>query len=126
MVIETPVLGTVYLIHFEKEFSGRLHYLGWAPPYLGDTSQHREDGFKRRMQKHRESAGAQILSSLNNAKIDWNVVMVWTKRSVEFEYQMKSWKKSKQLCPVCSPDEPRWHGGIPVEVVAGWTSYKKF
>lgn len=107
-------LGTVYLIHFDQSYSGRSHYLGWAPSYLGDSSQHREDGFKRRIQKHRENSGAQILGNLNRANIDWKVVMVWTKQTIETEYLMKSWKKSKQLCPVCSPDAPPVYGGIPI------------
>ena len=123
LVNETPILGTIYLIHFDKEFYGRLHYLGWAPPYLGDSSQHREEGFKRRIQKHRDNSGAQILSNLNHAKIGWKVVMVWTKKAVEVEHQMKSWKKSSQMCPVCSPDAPRWHGGI--EIRADGSTYAK-
>lgn len=109
-------LGTIYLIHFDQLFSGRSHYLGWAPPIasLNPDSKDREEGFKSRIQKHRESKGSRLLSSLNHAKIGWEVVMVWTMKTVQDEQRMKNWKKSKQFCPVCSPDEVE-HGGIAIQ-----------
>lgn len=115
---DASVLGTVYLIHFDKEFTGRLHYLGWAPPYCGESSLDREDGFKRRIQKHRDGTGSRLLCSLNRANIDWKVVMIWTKKAVGMEQQMKSWKKSKQLCPICSPaNVESQYGGIAIQTI---------
>ena len=112
------ILGTVYLIHFEQEFYGRLHYLGWAPPIasLSPSAHDREEGFKCRIQRHRDGTGSQLLSSLKRAKIDWQVVMVWTKKTLRDEQRMKSWKKSKQFCPRCSPGiSAIEHGGIAIQ-----------
>ena len=111
-------LGTVYLIHLDQSFYGRLHYIGWAPPIasINPDAKDLEEGFKQRIQRHRNGTGSQLLSNVNRAKIDWQVVMIWTQQTLQDEKRLKSWKKSRQLCPVCSPINIETHGGIPVPV----------
>lgn len=94
LIIET---GTIYLIHFEKAFARKTHYIGWAPDSIGLT---------QRIEKHRNGCGAKLLKSVNNAKIEWNVVRTWKDRTLADEAALKEWKNAKKLCPLCWSSNP--------------------
>jgi predicted GIY-YIG superfamily endonuclease len=89
MLFET---GTLYLIHFDKILVQQSHYIGWAPDSIG---------LKERIRRHRNNVGAQLLKRANSAKIGWKVVRIWDHRTEADEAELKKWKNSKKLCPLC-------------------------
>jgi predicted GIY-YIG superfamily endonuclease len=84
--------GTIYLIHLDEVFARRSHYIGWAPDSIG---------LKERVRRHRTNRGAQLLKDANSAKIGWKVVRTWEHRTAADETELKKWKNSKKLCPLC-------------------------
>jgi predicted GIY-YIG superfamily endonuclease len=82
----------VYLIHFDQKFHHAGHYLGFSKHLWF------------RIITHRANNGAKLLKAINEAGISWNVVRTWTVSSQELERQLKNWKNSPKLCPICNPE----------------------
>ena len=81
--------GVVYLIHFDKPYMHAQHYLGWA------------HDFEARMLRHRAGRGSNLLKVIQNAGIDWQVVRVWEPADPRVEAELKKYKNSRRLCPIC-------------------------
>ena len=90
-----------YLMHFEKEYKGCGHYLGFC-----------EDGnLESRLKKHKSGNGAKLLKALNQANIKYEIVRIWQNEDRNFERRLKNQKNSKRFCPVCNPYN-YWNRGI--------------
>jgi len=94
---DSTLEGTIYLIHFDKSYSGRSHYLGWVETrYLA-----------RRLAKHLDGTGSEILASLKKAGIGWKVVQTWDNKTQIDERRMKACNNTKRICPICQQAEQR-------------------
>lgn len=82
------VIGTVYLIHFERAFHHARHYIGWT---TNDS----------RIQRHIDGHGSKLLRAVANAGIAFHVVREWHGVDRHFERKLKNMKKSRALCPQC-------------------------
>ena len=80
----------VYLIHFEKEFKGTRHYIG----YTRDVDM--------RMKYHRNGNGSCLLNALNKLGIGYKIVRTW-EGGYDLEKRLKALKKARLLCPICNP-----------------------
>lgn len=97
-------MATVYLIHFDKPLVHAKHYIGWTN---GEST-------SRRLAKHRSGNGARILQVCNERSIHYDIVRTWENLSCQeardLERRLKSWHKSRQLCPVCNPGN--WYATV--------------
>ncbi|MFN3652576.1 MAG: endonuclease [Armatimonadota bacterium] len=86
----------VYLIHFERAVGTprkrAQHYLGYA------------EDLPSRLDTHRQGRGARLLQVVQLLGIRWRVVRTWDGDRAR-ERQLKRWKKSRTLCPVCRGKE---------------------
>lgn len=83
----------IYLIHFDREYKGCNHYLGYTE----------KENVEERFNRHKAGRGARLLKVLNDNNIDYKVVRTWDKER-SFERKLKKQKKARKLCPVCNPD----------------------
>lgn len=86
----TPVLGTVYLIHFDSPLHHAKHYLGWTK------------NLDARLEEHRKGNGSKLLAALRRAGISWRLVRTWDNVDRHFERKLKKRKKATQFCSACS------------------------
>ena len=81
----------IYLIHFEKEYKGCLHYLGFC-----------ENGnLKARLKRHKEGRGSKLLRAVNKAGIDYSIVRTWDGNR-NMERKLKRQKNAKRFYPACN------------------------
>jgi predicted GIY-YIG superfamily endonuclease len=81
----------VYLIHFERAYRHARHYLGTT------------NDLEHRLQQHtrgRAYGGARLMEVIIEAGIPWQVVATW-EGGRDLERQLKAWKNSCRLCPIC-------------------------
>ena len=104
---------TVYLIHLDRPIGNERHV---ASHYIGMSKQ----PLKNRLNDHKRGGkfSAAILREANRLGIDYSIVRTW-EGGHEVELRLKSWKKARQLCPVCmklvdrtSPDGSQPTGGV--------------
>lgn len=81
----------VYLIHFDKDYKGVQHYLGYSA----------DEKFDYRIEHHRKNRGACLMKAVNNAGINWEVVRTWPGMDGNFERLLKKRKNHSFLCPIC-------------------------
>lgn len=81
----------VYLIHFEQEYKGCRHYIGYT------------SNLEERLERHRNNTGAGLLKALNQSGIRWDVVRTWPGCDREWERTLRKQKHSKRFCPICNP-----------------------
>ncbi len=84
----------VYLIHFEREYKGCNHYLGFC----------KDGNMDRRPERHKKGDGAKLLRAVNIAGIDYKVARIWEEGDQNFERQLKNQKNARRYCPICCPD----------------------
>ena len=94
----------VYLIHFEKEFKGCRHYIG----YTRDI--------EMRMTYHRNGNGSCLLNALNKLDIKYEIVRTW-EGGYDLEKKLKKRKKAKLLCPICN--KKSWKNNGKVKKIVG-------
>jgi hypothetical protein len=83
------VLGTVYLICFERPIGHAQHYLGWTGLESLDT----------RMEKHRRGNGSKLMAHVSGLGIKWKIVRTWTDVDRNFERRLKKRRNARELCP---------------------------
>lgn len=86
------VLGTVYLIHFERPFHHAQHYLGWSENVAERFTEH-QTGTK----------GSRLLLAVRQAGIRFTIVRTWPDTDRHFERKLHNARHNKRLCPVCTP-----------------------
>jgi predicted GIY-YIG superfamily endonuclease len=84
------VMGLIYLVHLDKPLHHAKHYLGWCESF----------GLENRLHEHRTGQGSKLLRAVNEAGIGYQVVKTW-RGTRSKERQMKRWKCTPRLCPVC-------------------------
>lgn len=92
----TNVLGTCYLIHFDKPLSHANHYLGWTEG----------DDIEKRIATHEaghKGHAACILRACKEQGIGWKVVRTWKNVDRNFERWLKKQSNSPKFCPKCDP-----------------------
>ena len=88
----------VYLVHLDQPYvdpNGRKvrHYLGYS------------ERLARRMAHHRSGSGSKFLRAMALANITFRVTRIWQPGTRILERQLKNYKNSSQLCPVCCPEK---------------------
>lgn len=84
------VLGTVYLIHFERPYQHARHYIGWT------------EDLSARLQAHRDGCGSALMAAVTRAGIGWVVARTWEGEDRGFERRLHRRKNSRaRLCPIC-------------------------
>lgn len=82
----------VYLLHFERPISDThtcQHYVGTA------------DDVEERLAEHKAGRGARLCQVAKERGIDFVLVRTWEGGRAK-ERQIKKWKMSNRLCPICS------------------------
>ncbi|MGA2829102.1 MAG: hypothetical protein ABSF03_23650 [Streptosporangiaceae bacterium] len=88
--MSTAVLvGTCYLIHFDRPYKHARHYLGWA------------SNVKRRLAEHAAGRGANLMAVVRDAGIGWQLARLWPNSTRSRERQLKNQGSRARLCPMC-------------------------
>lgn len=82
------MLGTVYLIHFDRQLGHAQHYIGWA------------GSLEARIRHHLAGTGARLMRAVTLAGISWEVVRTW-EGDRYLERKLKNRKDARSLCPAC-------------------------
>lgn len=83
------VIGTVYLIHFDRPFGHARHYCGWALD------------LESRLARHRAGTGARLIEVIQDAGITWQVARTWEGVDRNFERALKRQGGASRRCPLC-------------------------
>lgn len=82
------VMGTVYLLHFDKPYKHARHYIGWA------------DDLGKRLKAHGTKEGARLLQVLRAEGIGWQLARTWPGDRYR-ERQIKNMGGASRACPLC-------------------------
>lgn len=86
------VIGTVYLIHFDRPFHHAQHYLGWS------------ENVSQRFAEHLSGTkGSRLLLAVRQAGIPFKIVRTWPDTDRNFERRLHNARHNRRLCPVCNP-----------------------
>lgn len=88
-------MGTVYLLHFNREFKGCRHYIGYT------------ENLDKRIKAHRSKRGARLVAAVVGEGIKFRVARTWENVDGHFERSLKNRKNSKFLCPICKKREAK-------------------
>lgn len=83
------MIGTVYLIHFDRPFGHAKHYTGWA------------SDLDARLWHHRNGTGARLLAVVRQAGIGWQVARTWQNVDRHYERALKKQGGASRRCPLC-------------------------
>lgn len=81
-------MATVYLLHFERKYHHAQHYLGIT------------DNLQQRLEVHRSGQGSPLVRAAVQSGISFQLAKTW-QGDRYLERHLKSWHKSRQLCPIC-------------------------
>lgn len=90
------MIGTVYLIHFERPISPAhtcQHYCGYA------------EDWRARLAEHRAGRGARLTQVAVERGIAFEIVAVWDGDRA-YERRVKRLKALNRLCPICGRRHP--------------------
>lgn len=85
------ILGTIYIIHFDRPYKGTLHYVGWTEGSVLD-----------RLERHRSGRGSPLLKAVNDAGIKYKVSRSIHNVTRNAERQIKDERNHKRYCPCCT------------------------
>ena len=92
------VVGTVYLLHFDRPYQHARHYIGWARDV------------EARLAAHAAGRGARLLEVAAAAGISWTLARTWQGTRTR-ERQIKNCGGASRCCPLCGvrprPDRAR-------------------
>jgi predicted GIY-YIG superfamily endonuclease len=74
----SSVIGTVYLLHFERPYRHARHYCGWTT------------NLPDRLAEHGAGRGARLLAVISEAGIGWQLARTWTEATRARERQIKT------------------------------------
>lgn len=83
------VKGTVYLLHFERNYKHAAHYLGFA------------ENLENRIEDHAKGCGARLTQVIKKAGIGFQLVKTWVNQTRKFERALKNRRQARALCPAC-------------------------
>lgn len=84
----------VYLLHIKPAYRHARHYLGSTP----------DERLEERLAEHKRGQGARLTQVVIKAGHELILVRVWP-GGREKERQLKRWKNSPRLCPLCNPNQ---------------------
>lgn len=90
------VIGTVYLLHFDRPYKHARHYLGWAVD------------LDVRLAQHGRGHGARLIAVITAAGIGYQLARTWPGVTRYRERQLKRMGGASRRCPIC-------HGFAPGE-----------
>ena len=96
-----PLIGTVYLLHFDRPYHHARHYIGFT------------HNLARRTAMHRAGTGSPLVEAASRAGIEFTVARVWQNVTRRFERRLHKRHRVKPLCPLCvgrgkvEPGSPR-------------------
>jgi predicted GIY-YIG superfamily endonuclease len=85
-----PIIGTVYLLHFDRPYRHALHYVGWTR------------NLDQRIKQHRAGRFSVLMKAVRDAGIGFRVARLWHGVPRRFERRLHKMKK-KPICPLCTP-----------------------
>ena len=88
-LVNTGVMGFVYVIHFAQPFQHARHYCGWT------------SNLDERIAHHQLGYGGLLMKAVTVAGIDWEIVRTW-KGDRNFERKIKNNGSLARVCPSCS------------------------
>jgi predicted GIY-YIG superfamily endonuclease len=110
------LIGTVYLLHFDKPYQHAAHYLGWS------------SNLPVRLVAHECGRGARLTEVVAEAGIRWVLTRTWPGATRDYERALKNQGGRGRLCPACGvtprpwPPSPEWtavlRNGIAVSLNA--------
>jgi predicted GIY-YIG superfamily endonuclease len=101
LVVKTT---TVYLLHFDELLSDH------AGHYVGSTS-----NLDARLEEHRSGNGARIMEVCKERGIGFQLARTW-KGGRKLERLIKSGRRARLLCPICSGDDAYKRGNRRAKV----------
>jgi hypothetical protein len=91
-------MGTVYLIHFDRQIGNPNTPHGQAQHYLGYTKD-----LDVRLARHASGNGARRMEVIAAERgIAWQLARTWTGDRA-LERRLKHQKNGPRLCPICNP-----------------------
>lgn len=100
-----PVIGTVYLLHFDTAFGHARHYTGWSA------------NLTLRLAEHATGRGARLTEVVADAGIGWSLARTWPNVTRAYERALKNQGGASRRCPLCGV-KPRTPQENPAPV--GW------
>jgi predicted GIY-YIG superfamily endonuclease len=117
------LLGSAYLLHFDKPYQHASHYLGWS------------SNLPVRLAAHESGRGARLTEVVAEAGIRWVLTRTWPGVSRDFERALKNQGGASRRCPGCGvvpkPHPPSAHwdavlrGGFAVSLTAKCTRCRR-
>jgi predicted GIY-YIG superfamily endonuclease len=102
-----PLIGTVYLLHFNAPFGHAKHYTGWS----ADLS--------LRLAEHAAGRGARLTEVVAAAGITWTLARTWPNKTRSDERRIKNQGGASRRCPLCGT-KPRIPQPDPVIAPPRW------
>ena len=86
-------VGIIYLLHFDQPYKHARHYMGWAMD---------QEHLEARLDRHRRGKSkVALMRAVANARIGFRVARTW-EGTLDRERQLKKWKMTPRLCPLCT------------------------
>lgn len=85
------MVGTIYVLHFDRPLTHARHYIGWTE----------RDDLDARLDEHRAGRGARIVEALVAAGIGFRVAATYLGTRHD-ERRMKRQKHGGRFCPECA------------------------
>lgn len=90
--IKTKIPITIYLLHFDRDISGALHYIGSCVSVR----------LKDRMREHQIGLGASLTHEAHLRGIGFTLVRTWQVPDRSYERTLKRSGHYKRHCPYCT------------------------
>ena len=107
----SPMIGTVYLLHFDRPLGHAKHYTGWSA------------NLPLRLAEHAAGHGARLTEVVAAAGIGWTLARTWPNATRAKERRLKNSGGASRRCPLCGvkprtrqPDPPI---ALPVWIETG-------
>lgn len=82
----------IYLLHLSRPLKHARHYIGWSK-YID-----------QRIEYHRHGSGARMCAVAVEQGIELIEARRWEGKGRDFERQLKNYKKTRLLCPICNKE----------------------
>jgi predicted GIY-YIG superfamily endonuclease len=89
---KSTIVGSVYLLHFDRPFGHAKHYTGWAADVDLRIGEHMDGGVK----------SANIVRKAALAGIGFAVARIWPNKTRNDERSLKKQGGASRRCPICA------------------------
>lgn len=84
------VLGTIYLLHFDRPFHHTRHYVGWT-----------EREVEARIAEHSAGRGTPLVAAIVAAGVGFQVARTW-RGTRNDKRTIKAQRNTPRVCPLCT------------------------